>query len=255
ALEREDFVLSYQLEYDVADERIVGVEALMRWASPTRGPVPPSTFIPVAESTGAIVPLGELALRLACRQTAGWEAAGLLGDDFTTWVNVSAVQLSAGGLADTVERTLAEAGLPPSRLGLEVTETAIVAAATADQARAELQRLHERGVRIAIDDFGTGFSALGQLRRFPIDVLKVDRSFVQGLEEGGKDAAIVTNLVTLAHALDLVAVAEGVETPGQLAALRELGCDQAQGFLLARPEPPDAVSERLRAAAAPALVP
>jgi diguanylate cyclase (GGDEF)-like protein/PAS domain S-box-containing protein len=255
ALDHEDFVVHYQLEVDVESSSVVGVEALLRWTSPTRGSVPPSTFIPIAETTGAILPLGALVLRRACTQTAAWEAAGLLPDGFTTWVNVSAVQLSAGGLADGVERVLAETGLDPTRLGLEVTETAIVAQSTAEQARAELERLHERGVRIAVDDFGTGLSGLGQLRQFPIDVLKVDRSFVSGLEEGGKDSAITANLVTLAHALGLVAVAEGVESEAQLSSLRELGCDVAQGFLYARPTAPEEVEARLRCVAGAGTLP
>jgi EAL domain-containing protein (putative c-di-GMP-specific phosphodiesterase class I) len=146
-----------------------------------------------------------------------------------------------------VREALEVTGLPPTMLGLEVTETALVDGnETADRARAELEELHELGVQIAVDDFGTGFSSLEQLRRFPIDVLKVDRSFVQGVDHDARDAAIAANLVSLAHALDLVAVAEGIETDGQLASLRELDCDLAQGFLFARPAPADQVTSLLR---------
>jgi EAL domain-containing protein (putative c-di-GMP-specific phosphodiesterase class I) len=161
-------------------------------------------------------------------------------------VNLSGRQLSAGGVSELVGRALADAGLPPEFLGLEVTESAIFPEGPAgDRARAELQELHDRGVRIAIDDFGTGFSSLGQLRRFPIDVIKVDRSFVQGIEHDARDAAITANLVTLAHALGLVAIAEGIESGGQLASVRELGCDLAQGFLFARPVPADELGKVL----------
>jgi EAL domain-containing protein (putative c-di-GMP-specific phosphodiesterase class I) len=145
-----------------------------------------------------------------------------------------------------VRTTLAETGASPRRLGLEVTETAIVqGGAAGERARAELQALHGDGVSIAIDDFGTGFSSLGQLRRFPIDMIKVDRSFVQGAEHDPRDAAITANVVSLAHALGLVAMAEGIESESQLAALRELGCDLAQGFLFARAVPPAELAELL----------
>jgi EAL domain-containing protein (putative c-di-GMP-specific phosphodiesterase class I) len=143
-----------------------------------------------------------------------------------------------------VEAVLADVGLPPDHLGLEVTETAIVEdGAAAEHARHELERVHDLGVRIAIDDFGTGFSSLGQLRHFPIDVLKVDRSFVDGVEHDAKVAAIAANLVGLAHSLGLVAIAEGIESTDQLDTFRELGCDQAQGFLFGRPAPPEEIAE------------
>jgi diguanylate cyclase (GGDEF)-like protein/PAS domain S-box-containing protein len=238
-IERGELTLHYQPEIDLTTRRVVGVEALVRWESPRRGLVSPGDFIPVAEATGLIMPLGELVLREACRQTATWRSEGLAPDSFVTWVNLSGRQLSAGGVSKIVRAALDEAGLPPSFLGLEVTEPALVPEGPAgDRARSELLELHEQGVRIAIDDFGTGFSSLGQLRRFPIDVIKVDRSFVQGIEHDARDAAITANLVTLAHALGLLAIAEGIESGGQLASVRELGCDLAQGFLFARPVPP-----------------
>ena len=158
------------------------------------------------------------------------------------WVNISAKQLAAGRVGTAVDQALSATGLAPSFLGLEVTETAIVPDGSAgERARDELQMLHDRGVHIAIDDFGTGFSSLGQLRHFPIDMIKVDRSFVQGVDHDAKDAAITANIVTLAHALGLVAIAEGIESDGQLASIRDLGCDLAQGFLFARPRPADEV--------------
>jgi diguanylate cyclase (GGDEF)-like protein len=237
-LGRGEVELHYQPEVTVPDGNMVGVEALLRWNSPTRGQVPPSQFIPIAEATGLIFPLGEFVIREACRQTAEWMRAGLLPDRFVTWVNVSAKQLAQGGVSDLVKAEL-------SKLGLEVTETAIIEGAPGDLARGELEDLRSIGVRIAIDDFGTGFSALGQLRRFPVDVLKVDRSFVQGVELDPKDRAITANLINLAHTLGLEAVAEGIEEQGQLDSVDAVGCDIAQGFLFAKPGPPAAITELL----------
>jgi diguanylate cyclase (GGDEF)-like protein/PAS domain S-box-containing protein len=245
-LQRSEFSLHYQPEIEVAGGAIVGVEALMRWTSPTRGSVSPAEFIPAAEATGMIMQLGEFALREACEQTVRWEREGLLPERFITWVNLSGMQLSAGGIDKLVRAVLAETGLSPRRLGLEVTETAIVqSGAAGERALGEMQALHADGVGIAIDDFGTGFSSLGQLRRFPIDMIKVDRSFVQGAEHDPRDAAITANVVSLAHALGLVAMAEGIESEAQLASLRELGCDLAQGFLFARAIPPAELAELL----------
>jgi diguanylate cyclase (GGDEF)-like protein/PAS domain S-box-containing protein len=247
-LHRGEFSLHYQPEIVMDTGATVGVEALLRWQSPTRGSVPPDQFIPEAEATGLILPLGEFVLRTACAQTAEWHRDGLLPDRFVTWVNLSGKQLSAGGVTAAVREALAASALPPTFLGLEVTETAIVeGGAAGDRARAELQELHDEGISLAIDDFGTGFSSLGQLRSFPVDVIKVDRSFVQGIEHDPKDSAIAANIVSLAHALDLAAVAEGIESDGQRTVLRDLGCDLAQGYLFARPAPADDVSRMLAA--------
>jgi len=236
-LERGEFSLHYQPMVDLGSDRVIGVEALLRWSSPTRGDVPPARFIPVAESTGLIVELGAFVLREGCRQAALWRADGALGE-VVTWINVSPRQLVPGGFGALVQEALAETGIPPSALGLEITESAIVEPGSAgEQARRELEELHALGVRIAIDDFGTGFSSLGQLRHFPIDMIKVDRSFVQGSERDAKDATITSNLISLAHALNVVAVAEGIESNGQLDSLRQFGCDGAQGFLFSRPAP------------------
>jgi diguanylate cyclase (GGDEF)-like protein/PAS domain S-box-containing protein len=237
-LQRGEFTLHYQPEVDLENGDIVGVEALVRWNSPRRGLVPPDRFIPIAETTGLILGLGEFVLREACDQTAQWRADGLLPERFVTWVNLSGKQLSAGGISRTVKAALDDSGLPARCLGLEVTETALAQeGAGGDRSRTELELLHEEGVRVAIDDFGTGFSSLGQLRRFPVDMIKVDRSFVQGVENEAKDAAITANLVTLAHALGVLAIAEGIESSGQLDSMRGLGCDLAQGYLFARPLP------------------
>jgi len=245
-LERGEFQVHYQPAVDLGSNAIVGVEALLRWTSPTRGSVPPAQFIPVAETTGVIKPLGEFVLREAFGQAAQWLRDGVLPDPFVMWVNLSGKQLTAGGVAPLVLRTLAATGLPPSMVGLEVTETAIVEdGPSGARARAELEELHEHGVRIAIDDFGTGFSSLGHLRRLPVDLIKVDRSFVQGIEHDAKDAAITANLASLAHALGVLAIAEGIESEGQLESVRKLGCDLAQGFLFARPAPAETVTRLL----------
>jgi diguanylate cyclase (GGDEF)-like protein/PAS domain S-box-containing protein len=237
-LERGEFILHYQPEIGLETGAIVGVEALVRWQSPTRGLVPPLKFIPLAEESGLIVKLGEHVLREACGQTARWREAGVLPQPFITWVNVSAKQVATGRLHSVVAEVLSDAGLPPSFLGIEVTETALIEEGAArERAKMQLDELRKMGVRIAIDDFGTGFSSLGQLRDFPLDMIKVDRSFVQGVEHNAKDAAITANLVNLAHALGVVAIAEGIESNGQLAQVRAVGCDLAQGYLFARPLP------------------
>jgi diguanylate cyclase (GGDEF)-like protein/PAS domain S-box-containing protein len=247
ALDRGEFTLHYQPEIAVDSGGIVGAEALMRWKSPTRGMVSPSEFIPAAEAAGMIMRLGQIAMREACAQTATWESQGVLPERFVTWVNLSGTQLSAGGIDELVRNALAETGISPRRLGLEVTETAIVqGGVVGERACAELQALHSGGVSIAIDDFGTGFSSLGQLRRFPVDMIKVDRSFVQGAEHDPRDAAITANVISLAHALGLVAMAEGIESESQLASLRELGCDLAQGFLFSPAVQPAELVQLLR---------
>jgi len=238
ALDRGELILHYQPTYRIGARELTGVEALVRWDSPSRGLVKPDDFVPLAEATGLIIPLGERVLREACAQTASWSRRGLLPDGFVTWVNVSGKQLSTGGVSRSVQEALAAAGLPAGLLGLEITETSIVLGGPAgERTLAELNELHALGVKIAVDDFGTGFSSLGHLRRFPVDVLKVDRSFVQGIEDDLRDAAITANLASLAHALGIEAVAEGVESSEQLAAVAELGCDLVQGFLFARPAP------------------
>jgi diguanylate cyclase (GGDEF)-like protein/PAS domain S-box-containing protein len=245
-LQRGEFTLHYQPEVDLATGETVGVEALLRWNSARRGLVPPDRFIPVAEATGLILPLGEFVLREACLQTARWRREGVLPGRFVMWVNLSGRQLSGGGIRSLVHAALQDAELPAEYLGLEMTETALMQEGIgSERAKAELEALHEEGVKIAIDDFGTGFSSLGQLRHFPVDLIKVDRSFVQGLENESKDAAITANLVTLAHALGVLAIAEGIESDGQLASLKGLGCDLAQGFLFARPMPAGQVQNLL----------
>jgi diguanylate cyclase (GGDEF)-like protein/PAS domain S-box-containing protein len=247
ALDMGQIEVHYQPEVHPDSGAVVGVESLVRWRSPSRGIVMPDLFIPVAESSGLIHPIGEFVLRTACRQTARWLSDGVIEiGSFITWVNVSGRQLTAGGTADQVRAVLAETELPAELLGLEVTETAMVGEGAAiERARAELRALHDEGVRIAVDDFGTGFSSLDHLRQLPVDLIKVDRSFIQGVESDARDAAITGNLASLAHALGLEAIAEGVETESQLSQVRELGCDLAQGFLFARPMPSDEATAML----------
>lgn len=224
--------LAYQPIVDVNSGALLGLEALLRWSHPERGEIPPATFVPVAEETGLILPLGRWVLRTACRQTCAWNARHPRSPVNVT-VNLSGRQLQDEGLASDVEAALRESGLPAARLTLEITETVIMQeSATTRQRLTELKRL---GVRLAIDDFGTGFSSLSHLQQFPIDTLKIDRSFVERMHQGKNDAALLRTIIALAKLLSLRTVAEGVEDVQQQAQLRDLGCDSAQGFIFGRP--------------------
>jgi diguanylate cyclase (GGDEF)-like protein/PAS domain S-box-containing protein len=222
--------LVYQPVMDVAAEHMVGVEALMRWKNPTRGLISPDAFIPFAERSGLIVTMGAWAVHEACRQGAAWLATDPDGRPFTVSVNVSGRQLThSAKFVDTVKAALDESGLVPTALILEVTESALM-----DDAEAALRVVNDLkslGVRIAIDDFGTGYSSLLYLKRFPVDLLKIDRSFVAGLGGNREDTAIVRSVIDLAAAFGISSVAEGIETEEQLTDLRRLGCDFGQGFL------------------------
>jgi diguanylate cyclase (GGDEF)-like protein/PAS domain S-box-containing protein len=222
--------LVYQPVRDIAEDRIVGAEALIRWHSPTRGMVPPDEFIPFAERSGLIIQIGAWVMHQACTQGAAWQRAEPDGPPLTMSVNVSGRQLTPGaGLVGAVTNALADSGLAPRSLIIEVTESALMEDAAA--ALRVVQELKELGVSIAIDDFGTGYSSLLYLKRFPVDLLKVDRSFVSGLGVNQDDSAIVRSVIELAHAFGIEAVAEGIETPAQLAALEMLGCRYGQGYL------------------------
>lgn len=223
--------LHYQPIVSVADGSIVGAEALLRWQHPTRGLLLPGEFLDVAEETGVISTIGAWVVRDACRQLAEWRDDPCYAE-FTVQVNVSVRQLRDGGLADTIEAALAATGVEPDRFCIEITESALLSGA---EAIAELEAVQQLGVKVALDDFGTGHSSLSYLRRLAIDVLKIDREFVDGLTEEGSDAAIVTAIVGLARSLGLGTVAEGVETEAQADALRELGCEHAQGFWYSPP--------------------
>jgi predicted signal transduction protein with EAL and GGDEF domain len=227
ALERGELRVHYQPALDVARREVVGSEALVRWEHPERGLLAPAEFLPLAEETGLIVPLGAWVLREACRTAAGWP------EEREVAVNLTARQIAQPDVVAVVAGALAEAGLEPARLCLELTESAVLGAGAAETLRA----LKALGVKLAIDDFGTGWSSLGHLRSFPLDVVKLDRSFVAGLGTAPRDDAIAEAVISLAHALGLSTVAEGVETEGQRAVLERLGCDTAQGYLFGRPAP------------------
>jgi diguanylate cyclase (GGDEF)-like protein len=227
ALARGEFTLVYQPQVAIESGRVAGYEALLRWRSPVLGDRPPSCFIPVAEETGLVLPLGAWALRQACREAASWTAG------CTVAVNLSPVQLQDADLPVLVQEVLAETGLEPSRLELEITETALIR--DRDRALTGLERLKTLGVRLALDDFGTGYSSLSYLQTFPFDTLKIDRCFVARVAEDASSATIVESVIRLGQGLGLRVVAEGVEHENQLAALRAHGCDAVQGYLLGAP--------------------
>jgi diguanylate cyclase (GGDEF)-like protein/PAS domain S-box-containing protein len=241
AVERDQFTLYYQPRLDGSTGRITGVEALLRWNHPTRGLVPPGEFITLSEETGLIIPIGQWVLRKACEQGRAWREAGIVT---SVAVNVSAAQLDQMDLVDTVVGILKETGFDPTLLELELTESAAMKDPHATiQIFSEFKR---HGIQICIDDFGTGYSSLSYLKRFPIDKLKVDKSFVEFSSSNADDKAIVETIVAMAHSLKLSVVAEGVETTEQLALLQSLRCDEWQGFLASMPIPPDAALRFLR---------
>ena len=233
ALERNEFVLHYQPQVDLQSGRIVGMEALIRWQHPEMGMVAPSRFIGVAEETGLIVPIGAWVLRTACHQTKAWQDAGL--GPLRVAVNLSARQFSADNLVDDLRQVLAETGLSPACLEIELTESLFMS--DVSLAVDLLHTMKALGVKLSIDDFGTGYSSLSYLSRFPIDVLKIDRSFVAAIARDSNDAAIVASIINLAHNLKLSVIAEGVETADQLDYLQRHGCDQMQGYYFSRPLP------------------
>jgi diguanylate cyclase (GGDEF)-like protein len=231
ALERHELILQYQPKFIAPNGPVIGVEALVRWLHPTRGLIAPDQFIPLAEKTGLIVPIGEWVLDEACRQISEWREAGRR--DWTMAVNVSALQFGHASLIQTVREALKRHALEPGCLTLEVTES--TAMRDADASLRILQQLRDMGVNISIDDFGTGYSSLLYLKRLPASELKIDRGFIRDLARDTEDAAIVSAIVALGQTLNLKIVAEGVETAAQQEFLTRLGCDSLQGFLLGRP--------------------
>ena len=235
AVERGEFVLHYQPQLDLRTGGIVGFEALVRWRHPQRGMVLPSEFVPAAEETGLIGPIGEWVLREACTQARAWQKAG--NPQLQVAVNCSAQQFQREGFVETVGRVLRDTGMPALRLELEITESVIIH--HSEEVNARFQALEDMGVRISIDDFGTGYSSLSYLKRLAIHQLKIDQSFVRDISSDPDDAAIVSAIIAIAHSLGLDVVAEGVETDEQLAFLRSLGCDAAQGYFFSKPLPAD----------------
>jgi len=247
ALERREFALHYQPKIDLKSGRITGAEALIRWTHPTRGAVSPADFIPAAEACGLIRPIGNWVLREACKQARAWVDAGLpLG---TMAVNVSAMEFRDRNFPDGVFSILDETGLDPRTLELELTESVLMT--RADASEATLKTLRAGGVRLAIDDFGTGYSSLSYLIKFPVDVLKIDQSFIHHMAANPGDTSIVTAVIGMGRSLRLVVVAEGVETKDELAFLRDHDCDEAQGYYFSRPVVPQQFRELLRTGISP----
>jgi len=240
ALERKEFVAFFQPQYRIGDGELIGAEALIRWVHPDRGLVSPDLFISLAEETGLIVPIGQQMLRTACHQWRNWQASVL---EMTVAVNLSAREFRQENLVSIVAGILKDTGLKPSLLEIEITESS--AMQNVEFTKRLLDELKEMGIKIAIDDFGTGYSSLSYLTRFPIDTVKVDRSFIKEILNDRRTAAIVSGIIALAHSLEFSVIAEGVDKPEQLAWLEQEGCDKVQGFLFSPPIPASLFGERL----------
>jgi EAL domain-containing protein (putative c-di-GMP-specific phosphodiesterase class I) len=231
ALERKEFLLHYQPKVNLETGEITGVEALIRWRQPDRGLVPPSQFVPIAEDCGLMIQIGRWVLREACRQARAWQRAGLPPVPIT--VNVSAVEFRDKGFVESVRTTLSETGLEAQYLGLELTEGVLME--DAESTATVLQELKLMGVHLAVDDFGTGYSSLSYLRQFPIDVLKIDQSFVNQITADPEDSSIVSAIISMGKSLKHLVVAEGIETQEQRAYLQAHRCAEGQGYLFSRP--------------------
>jgi len=243
ALEQQEFILYYQPQFSGDGKRLTGVEALLRWNHPRRGLVPPGDFIPVLEELGLVVDVGDWVLAESCRQLKRWHQEKVRVPKVS--VNISARQFSDGQLGTRIASILKETGLSPACLELELTESILMREVS--EALQILASLKNLGLSIAVDDFGTGYSSLNYLKQFPIDVLKIDRTFVDGLPSGEQDAQIVRAIIAMAHSLNLAVIAEGVETHEQLEFLREHGCDEIQGYLFGRPMPAHLLVKQLQA--------
>lgn len=233
ALDQNEFVLYYQPQFSGDGKRLTGAEALLRWRHPRRGLVPPGDFIPVLKELGLVVDVGDWVISEACRQLKTWHQNKVRVPKVS--VNISARQFSDGQLGTRIATILKDTGLPPACLELELTESILMR--EVNEALHILDSLKNLGLSIAVDDFGTGYSSLNYLKQFPIDVLKIDRTFVDGLPSGEQDAQIARAIIAMAHSLNLAVIAEGVETHEQLDFLREHGCDEVQGYLFGRPMP------------------
>ncbi len=240
AVERKEFVVYYQAIVSLVDESINGFEALVRWQHPTKGQIPPDQFIPIAEETGLILPIDRYVLREACRQTKLWQAKY---GELNISVNLSAKQFAMPNIVLEIDSVLEDTGLPPQDLKVEITESALMD--NADTAAEIFRQLKERKVKLGLDDFGTGYSSLSYLHRFPLDTLKIDRSFVSRMENAGENEAIIRTIVSLAQNMDFATVAEGIETISQFSSLKELDCLYGQGYFFSRPMPPDEAEKLL----------
>jgi EAL domain-containing protein (putative c-di-GMP-specific phosphodiesterase class I) len=245
-LERDEFRVHFQPQLELRSGRICGAEALLRWQQPGKGMLSPVHFIPVAEETGLILPIGAWVLRAACLQRRAWQEQGL--EPGRIGVNLSARQFRQHDLARNVAQVLRETGVDPCHLELELTESILMQ--DVESAIRTMCDLKDLGIRISLDDFGTGYSSLSYLRRFPIDTLKIDQSFVREITSDRNSAAIADAIIGMAHRLNLTVIAEGVETEAQLAMLRERGCDQVQGYLVCKPLPAEEMTRLLREAPA-----
>ena len=241
SLERQEFALQYQPKVNLRTGEITGAEALIRWMHTTRGPVPPAQFISVAEDCGLIVPIGNWVLREACKQARAWVDAGL--PLATMAVNISAMEFRDDNFLESVFAILKDTGLDPKSLGLELTESVLMK--HAESAASVLQTLRARGVQLAVDDFGTGYSSLSYLRKFPIDALKIDQSFVRQIMTAPYETTIVTAVISMGRSMNLRVVAEGVETQEELAFLQAHQCDEAQGYYFSRPVLPQEFAKLL----------
>ena len=233
ALQKNQFLVYYQPQIDLRTQKIIGAEALVRWQHPELGMISPAQFIPIAEETGLILPLGEWVLRTACQQAKYWYDQ--LGTRFMISVNLSSRQFQQQDLVSTVYRSLRDTQLPPELLELEITET--LGMKNPELTLKTLHELKSMGIHIAIDDFGTGYSSLSYLKKFPIDTLKIDQSFVSDINGDSSDGAIVVAVIALAHSLKLKVIAEGVETPEQAEYLLDHGCERIQGYIFSPPVP------------------
>jgi diguanylate cyclase (GGDEF)-like protein len=238
ALTLDEFSLVYQPQFNLRSKQVTGFESLLRWDSPTRGKVSPMEFIPVAEETGIIIPIGEWVIRTACRDAAKWPG------ERTVAVNVSAVQFASPDLVPTIMSGLEESGLDPQRLEIEITESVLLDAR--GTALAVLECLREMGVRVSLDDFGTGYSSLGYLRSFPFDKIKIDQSFIRGSADDAVGRAIVQAIASLGQSLGMATIAEGIETDEQMARAASDGCTDVQGYLISRPLPPEQIDGFLK---------